>query len=843
MNAEEIFVAAVEIVSASARDNFVRRACGEDLELQNDVMSLLNAHFQAGTFLEKPFVNLTSTNGFKKNVETLQDRSGSSLGRYQLVRRLGAGGMGEVYLGRDAQLQRDVGIKLLNSVHTSDPKWNARFQREAMAAGAVNHPNILTVHEISLADEVQFIVTEYVEGMTLRERLSSGSMPLREIVDTASQIAKALSAAHAASIVHRDLKPENIMIRSDGLVKVLDFGLARHPDWIGSSTNADAATGHHISIPGSVVGTIHYMSPEQARGLPVDTRSDLFSFGVVLYEMLAGHLPFRGATSSDVLVAILEHEPPAIIASNFELPNELRTIVTCLLCKDRDQRFATTKDLAVALRQHLEIATAKTDPQQRSTEPASSESVVSPPPSSASEATLKSAQTLTAFEDTNGEIPEVRYTCSGDVNIAYQVFGEGEMDLVFVMGWVSHLEWFWKESSFARFLRRLGTFARVILFDKRGTGLSDRVPVHQLPTLEQRMDDVRAVMDAVDSQKAVLCGISEGGPMCALFAATYPQKTTALIMIGSYARRLWAADYPWGVLEEHRRHFFEEIRRNWGGPVGIEDRAPGMASDPKFRDWWATYLRLGASPGAALALTQMNAEIDVRPILSLIQSPTLVIHRREDRCLKVDEGRFLAAQIPGAQFAEFPGNDHLPFVGDQDSILNAIRDFLASVQQTPRTRRVLATVLAARPMPRLPGDSTPPDLPERIERYKSLAHREIELFRGSNMTISEDSLVATFDGPTRAIRAAMAINDSARRLGLKLQAGLHTGECDIAGTSVKGNAVDFAQRISEIAEAHEVVVSSTIKDLVAGSGIQFSEHPAGECRVGAMISKLFKVER
>ena len=250
--------------------------------------------------------------------------------------------------------------------------------------------------------------------------------------------------------------------------------------------------------------------------------------------------------------------------------------------------------------------------------------------------------------------PETMYARSGDVNIAYQVIGDAPLDLVFVMGWVSHMEYFWREPRFARFLMRLASFSRLILFDKRGTGLSDRVPINQLPTLEQRMDDVRAVMDAVGSERAALCGVSEGGPMCSLFAATYPEKTLALVMIGTYAKRIRDAEYPWGPTQEQREHFFEVMRKQWGGPVGIDERAPSAANDPAFRDWWATYLRMGASPGAAVALTQMNAEIDVRNVLPSIRVPSLVIHRADDQCLKVEEGRFVAERIPGAKFVEFP---------------------------------------------------------------------------------------------------------------------------------------------------------------------------------------------
>ncbi|MBA3692704.1 MAG: alpha/beta fold hydrolase [Acidobacteria bacterium] len=289
--------------------------------------------------------------------------------------------------------------------------------------------------------------------------------------------------------------------------------------------------------------------------------------------------------------------------------------------------------------------------------------------------------------------PETHYVQNGDVNIAYQVVGSGDLDIVFVMGWVSHLEYFWEEPHFAQFLNRLAAFSRLILFDKRGTGLSDRVPVNELPTLEQRMDDVRAVMDAVGSERAALVGVSEGGPMCSLFAATYPEKTAALVMIGTYAKRIWEEDYPWGVSLAYRDKFFELLQTDWGKPVGIEERAPSLATDEDFRNWWATYLRMGASPGAAVALTKMNAEIDVREVLPTIRVPSLVIHRSGDLCLKVEEGRFVASKIPACKYVELGGVDHLPFVGNQDEILDEIEEFLTGVRHAQEYDRVLATVM------------------------------------------------------------------------------------------------------------------------------------------------------
>ncbi|HSS21319.1 MAG TPA: alpha/beta fold hydrolase [Pyrinomonadaceae bacterium] len=441
--------------------------------------------------------------------------------------------------------------------------------------------------------------------------------------------------------------------------------------------------------------------------------------------------------------------------------------------------------------------------------------------------------------------PETQYARSGDVNIAYQVIGDAPLDLVFVMGWVSHLEYFWREPNFARFLLRLASFARLILFDKRGTGLSDRVPINELPTLEQRMDDVRAVMDAVGSERAALCGVSEGGPMCSLFAATYPEKTLALVMIGTYAKRIWDVDYPWAPTAEHRQHFFDEMRENWGGPVGLEERAPSMANDPEFRKWWATYLRMGASPGAALALTQMNAEIDVRPVLPLIHVPTLVIHRSEDLCLKVEEGRYVADRIPGAKYVELPGRDHLPFVGDQDTMLDEVEEFLTGVRHTLEPDTVLATVLftgivdSQTHAERL-GENRWSELKERLRAH---IRKEIEWFRGREIDMIGDRPLAIFDGPARAIRCAIAISEYASRLGVQMRSGLHTGECEMVEGKVRGVAPDVGSCIASTALPGEVLVSGTVKDLVAGSGITFAEKGLHQLEGCPGEWRLFAVER
>ena len=417
------------------------------------------------------------------------------------------------------------------------------------------------------------------------------------------------------------------------------------------------------------------------------------------------------------------------------------------------------------------------------------------------------------------DLPITRYANSRGVNIAYQVIGEGARDIVFVMGWVSHLDYFWAEPSFAAFLHRLASFGRLILFDKRGTGLSD--PVAALPTLEQRMDDVRAVMEAAGSRDAVLFGVSEGGPMCALFAATYPERTRGLVMFGTYARRLRDPDYPWGPTPAERERFLDEIREHWGGPVGIDVRAPSRAHDPAFRAWWATYLRMGASPGTAVALTQMNGEVDVRHVLPTVRVPTLVLHRRGDRCLLLEEGRYVASRIQGAEFIELDGDDHLPFVGDQAQVLDCVERFVQDLDHRPGDERVLATVLVA-----VVPDGT---------QAPVVAEHAVRLLQGlpgaARVEATSHGVQATFDGPARAIGAARALLAAADLQHAQLAVGLHTGECRLAPAgAVDGTAVAIARDVAARARPGEALASRTLRDLVAGSGVRFADR--GEHALG-----------
>lgn len=423
--------------------------------------------------------------------------------------------------------------------------------------------------------------------------------------------------------------------------------------------------------------------------------------------------------------------------------------------------------------------------------------------------------------------PQTKYAKSGDVHIAYQVVGEGPVDVVFSPGFVSNLDWYWEAPPVVRFIERTASFSRLIMFDKRGTGLSDRVPIAELPTLEERMDDVRAVMDAVGSKQATMFGVSEGGPMAALFAATYPDRTNALILYGAMAKWMRSPDYPWAP--DHAGYEgkgrFGPVVGNWGTAESIRWFAPSVAEDENLRQWWAMYLRLGASPAAGIALSAMNMEIDIRPILSTIHVPTLVLHRTGDLIAAVEEGRYLAEHIPGAKFVELPGIDHIPVVGDTDSVLNEIEEFVTGERHDAEPDRVLATVLftdivASTEQATKMGDLRWRDL---LDSHHTSVRKEIARFRGREVKTTGDGFLATFDGPARAIRCAVAIRNAVKQLGIEIRVGLHTGECEVMGDDVGGIAVHIAARVMAQAGAGEVVVSSTVKDLVVGSGIQFAD--------------------
>jgi pimeloyl-ACP methyl ester carboxylesterase len=421
--------------------------------------------------------------------------------------------------------------------------------------------------------------------------------------------------------------------------------------------------------------------------------------------------------------------------------------------------------------------------------------------------------------------PQTRYARSGDVNVAYQVVGEGPLDLVYVHGWVSNLELMWEEPGYARFLRRLASFSRLILFDKRGTGLSDPVPFGELPTLEQRMDDVRAVMDAVGSGEAALLGHSEGGNMSLLFAATHPDRTAALVLVGCYAKRIRSDDYPWAPTWEDREREIEETERTWVDPSMVRWMAPSRADDPAFVAWITRYLRASASPRAAAELLRMNSSIDVRGVLPSIRVPTLLLYRTDDQDVHVEEGRYIASQITGSRFVELAGADHLMWTGDADAILDEIEGFLTGARRGSEPDRVLATVVftdivGSTERAAALGDRAWREL---LERHHATVRRELGRWGGREVDTAGDGFLAVFDGPARAVRCAAAVVEAVRALGLEVRAGVHTGEVELAGEMVSGIAVHIGARVAALAAPGEVLVSRTVVDLVAGSGLAFSD--------------------
>jgi pimeloyl-ACP methyl ester carboxylesterase/DNA-binding CsgD family transcriptional regulator len=430
--------------------------------------------------------------------------------------------------------------------------------------------------------------------------------------------------------------------------------------------------------------------------------------------------------------------------------------------------------------------------------------------------------------------PETRYAKSGDVHIAYQVVGEGPFDLVLVHGFISNLEHQWDDPGFAHLLSRLAAFGRLIVFDKRGTGLSDRVPLDALPTLEQRMDDVRAVMDAAQSRRAALLGASEGGPMAMLFAATYPQRTRALVLYGAYANF-----HRWVSSPEQLAAFIRTAEQTWGTGEMLRAFAPGMFDNARFHDWWARWERLGASPSAAIALARMNALIDLRHIPAAIRVPTLVLHRTNDVRINIEGGRFLARHIPGARLIELQGRDHLMWVGDVDRVVDEIEEFLTGGHlPQPPADRSLATVLLievaeADRLAMRHGDAEWHDM---LQRLRGLIERALEQHRGIRLggARPDGAVLASFDGPARAVRCATAIRDSAARvLGLAVRCGLHTGEVTQGSDGeATGVAIHIAGRVAAIGKPGDVVVSRTVSDLVAGSGLRFHRLPTG-LRIGA----------
>ena len=426
-------------------------------------------------------------------------------------------------------------------------------------------------------------------------------------------------------------------------------------------------------------------------------------------------------------------------------------------------------------------------------------------------------------------VPETRYARSSDgVHIAYQVLGDSPLDLVLAPGFVSHLEHSWDDPALARFLRRLASFSRLIVFDKRGTGMSDRDPTDRAPLLEDRVNDIVAVMDAAASTKAAIMGISETAAMSLLFAATHPDRTSAVIAYGSWTNGSDTRPaYPWSPSSDEGE-WLAELEQNWGrGAMFLEDIVPTLVGDKRYEAWYAKLERLSASPGAAVGLARMAMQIDVRDILPTIHVPTLVLHRRDDQAIPIEDGRYVADHVPGAKFVELPGADHWPWIGD-DRAVEEIQEFLTGMRDGGEADRVLATVMF---LDIVDSTKRAADLGDRrwtdlLESFYAVVRRELERFRGREIDTAGDGFFVTFDGPARAIRCAVSLIEAVEKIGLNVRIGIHTGEVERAADNLGGLAVVIGSRVGALARPGEILVSRTVRDLVVGSDLTFE--PRGQ---------------
>jgi pimeloyl-ACP methyl ester carboxylesterase len=530
---------------------------------------------------------------------------GTAVGRYRVTAHLGDGGTSVVYRAVDEELGREVALKLLHGSGTGVDR-RSRLGREARALAALSHPNIVAIHDVGDHDGTPYLALELLEGETLRERLRRGRLDGAAALDVARQILAALVAAHDRGIVHRDLKPENLFLTAGGPLKVLDFGLAKRLVGLGG------LAGETPTLAGVLVGTAAYMAPEQLRLGTVDERTDLFAFGAVVHEMATGAIAFAAPTFVDTAQRILHDEPAPLDGS------PLAAIAARCLAKDPADRFASARDVLAAL----------------------ADGAAAPRP----------ARPL---------VPVTRYARSGDVHIGYQTVGDGPTALVIVPGFVSNIEQLWEDADTARQLTALAHRVRLVLFDKRGTGLSDRVSEPAMQVLEHRVDDIRVVMDHAGVATAAVLGVSEGAPIGLRFAVTYPERVRSLILYGGYA-----AFQP----SETMNVMASLVKAGWGSGQTLDLFGPSAAADLAKRRWWAKLERLAASPGAAAQHLEVLTQLDVSAVLGLVRTPTLLLHRTGDRVVPVAASRTLAAHIPGARLIEHAGDDHLMMLGDADRL-------------------------------------------------------------------------------------------------------------------------------------------------------------------------------
>jgi len=630
---------------------------------------------------------------------------------FDVIRRLGVGGMGEVYLARERALDRTVALKFIRAGNP-DLRTFERFMVEARAIARLQHPNVVSIFRVGEVQAHPYIAYEFVSGQSL-DCISKPVTPWTLTLEIGLGIARGLAAAHERGVLHRDIKPANVILGADGAVKLLDFGLAKLNDRPrapedprlrpplegagprggggggGGGEGEDAAallsaeatpkvqnSDRRLTEESAVLGTPLYLAPEMWSYGQATARSDIYAFGLILYELCAGSLPHAGLDVPTLARTVPVLDLPPLARLSPDLPAPFAELIDRCVRRLPAERFQSAREVLAALQEidaryspwpsrpssPLPAGITRDLGGTRRTPPASP-GETSPPPSS------------TGF-------PGICYVSSSEQEqaLAYQIVGDGPVDLVLVQGWVTHLDNLWEHPAPAAFLSAMASFARLILFDQRGTGLSERDGAGASP--EQRMEDLRAVLDAAGSRRAVLLGEGAGAAPCVMFAQAHPGRTMGLIAYGSAARIAAGPDAPFGQTAADLEAAERDIRSGWGRPLFLDQQAPSMARDSAFRRWWAGYLRLGATPGIAIRMLKTSARIDLRAALPEVRAPALVLHRAGDRLFPAAAGRDLSERIPGARYVELPGDDHLPYVGDTAALVEEIRRFLRELSPT-----------------------------------------------------------------------------------------------------------------------------------------------------------------
>jgi serine/threonine protein kinase/surfactin synthase thioesterase subunit len=633
-------------VDETGRSAFLTAVCGSDALLRRRIDALLASHAASPSFLP------TGAGSVLELRRADEDLSGQPLGTYRLESRIGAGAMGQVYAAHDEKLNRRVAVKLIAKDLAADGDRLRRFRQEAQAASSLNHPNIVVVHDFGELEGRPFIVTELVEGMTLRERLREGPVPIRDAIEIALQVTSALAAAHARGLVHRDVKPENVMLRPDGFIKVLDFGLAKlaRPE----SAPADGPRSTSLTQPGQAAGTPSYMSPEQARAEPVDARTDVFSVGAVLYELVTGRMAFAGESPAVIFAGILAGTPAVPTSLNPDVPLELERLIVKALEKERELRFQSVADMrADLLRLRRESDVGRLAPSTQPKVGAGSRASVSSGAAGASR-------------------PDVRYCSTADgASIAYCVDGSGPV-LVRVLGHFTHLDMEWEWPDLRRLWQALAVDHTVVRYDGRGIGMS--APWEHEFTEETRQLDLDAVLDVLEPERAMLLGISEGGWTAAVYANAHRERISHLILLGGYARGALARpDFD----EVEDAAILTLMRKGWGKDTPAFRQIftsrffPGPA-DPGLLAHFNELQRVSADPDtAARYMASLHRRGDGRDIYTRVRIPTLVMHGRDDQMVTFDEGRLLASLIPGAKLITLPSGNHY-FPTDQHVVAHVV---------------------------------------------------------------------------------------------------------------------------------------------------------------------------